>query len=377
MTRFTTATLKLLCLVVLSWSCSATLPEETDTEEVSSKASEATTEINSFQESALIIHQVRNSKRTNELLITGRVIPANETQLFSEVQGTIVSTKKAFKPGINYSKGEIILNIDDAEFELNLEAQRSAFLNALTGMMPDLKADYPMNYDSWLAYVRDYDFGNNLAELPTPQSEEEKYFITSNQIYSLYFQIKSMENRLRKYRIRAPYSGMMTSTNVDIGGQVTPGQPIGQFSSRFNFELEAGIPLNVANKLQIGDTFTFSSNDIQGSWQGKVIRINNLIDPNTQNIPVYFKLVGKNIRAGMYLEGKIPTNAFDQVAVLPESALGRDESVLVLEQGTIKRKSIETIDVFQDSVIVKGLRDQDRVILNEFSKPMEGVRVGR
>ncbi|NRA51904.1 MAG: efflux RND transporter periplasmic adaptor subunit [Phaeodactylibacter sp.] len=319
--------------------------------------------------------QIATTDRGLATTVSGRVIPKHTTQLFAEVQGKIEPTSRPFKAGTNFKSGETLIRIDDTEFAYNLESQRAAFLNVLTGILPDLKSDYPESYLLWLDYVQNYKAGNALTDLPKPGSTAEQFFLTNNQVYSLYFQIKSLEERLTKYSIQAPYSGIITATNIDVGSLVSPGQSLGTITSSISYELEAGVPLKAMANLRIGDKVTFSNNEVPGEWTGTVIRINNQIDPATQNIPVYFKLYGNKLRSGMYLEGKLTIQNLESVSLIPNEALGRDESVLVLEENVITRKSIEPVAFLTDSIIIRGLRNDDLVILNQFDIPAEGIKV--
>ena len=170
---------------------------------------------------------------------------------------------------------------------------------------------------------------------------------------------------------------MVTQSNIDVGSLVTPGQPLGTISNRINYELEAGVPLTAIQQLNLGDQITFTSNKVKGSWVGRVIRINNQVDPATQNIPVFFSLMGSNLRSGMYLEGLVETTILENVSVIPSKAIGRDESVLLLKNNVITRKQVETIEYLLDSVIISGLEESDQIILNRFDQPVEGLKVER
>ncbi|MEM8527130.1 MAG: HlyD family efflux transporter periplasmic adaptor subunit [Bacteroidota bacterium] len=353
--------------------CSATIPEESAS--TPTTIPEPATKEALLKKTDLNLMEVKNEVRTMITFISGRVIPKNTTQLFAEVQGTIEPTGKTFKAGVNFKKGETLIQINSKEFELNLEAQRASLLNILTGILADLKSDYPDSYDEWLSYVEDYSFTTTLAEMPEPKSSAEKFFLTGNQVYSLYYQIKASEERMKKYLINAPYNGTITATNVDVGSLVAPGQPLGTISNSWQYELEAGVPLKIASQLKSGDPITFRSNEVEGTWTGRVVRINSLVDPSTQNIPVYFSLRGQGLRAGMYLEGELTADKVAEVTVIPNSAIGRDESVLILQQDLITRKSIQPIDFLSDSIVVRGLKNEDLVILNEFEMPVEGSRV--
>jgi multidrug efflux pump subunit AcrA (membrane-fusion protein) len=325
--------------------------------------------------SSLNLLSVAQRAKTVNVPISGRVVPEHQTQVFAEVQGRILPSSRRFKAGEAFRRGEVLLRINAQEFALNLEAQRSAFLNVLTGMMPDLKADYPDNYPQWLAYVQGYDHGASLSPLPETKSDGEKYFVTANRVYDTFYAIKAQEERLRKYTVRAPYAGLVTDTRADIGGLVSPGQLLGTIISSERYELEAGVSLEAANNLSVGDQLAFRSNEVDGQWTGEVVRINNIVDPQTQNVPVFFRMTGPQLRSGMYLEGEFATRNYEDVFVIPEEAIARDESVLILEENVIVRKPITPVAYLRDSIIVRGLAEEDQLITNQFGTPVEGKKV--
>ncbi|MEL7001387.1 MAG: efflux RND transporter periplasmic adaptor subunit [Bacteroidota bacterium] len=307
--------------------------------------------------------------------ISGRVVPKNTTRLFSEVQGKVLPNGFKLKEGISFQAGQTLVQLDAREFELQLEAKRSTFFNILTGMMPDLKADYPDNYPNWLQYIQNYKSGSSLARLPNTLSDGEKYFVTTNQVYSAYYDIKALEERLTKFRIVAPYSGLVTEAQADKGSLVSPGQLLGTIINNRSFELEAAAGLDVVFKLKVGDRIVFNSNELEGEWVGTVLRINDLIDPKTQNIPIYFDIQGPNLKAGMYLEGSFTRDFFTNVFSIPSALLTRDEKVLLLEDNTIKGKAVELVEFMQDSILVRGLNNNDLLIANQFNVPVEGLKL--
>jgi multidrug efflux pump subunit AcrA (membrane-fusion protein) len=328
-----------------------------------------------INKSKLQLFQVNaQTKEVNEL-ISGRVIAKNQTQLVSEVQGLILPSSVMMKAGVRFRKGDQLIAIDSREFSLNLKSQKSAFLNALTGIMPDLKSDYSANFQIWLAYLEKMDLDLPLAELPETKSSSEKFFITSRGIYTSFYGLKAQEERLNKYVIYAPYSGIITQSMVDIGGLVSPGMPLGTIINTGEFELEAGASLKVGSQLKVGDKINFSSNEVSGNWTGIVSRIGGVVDIQTQNVPIYFRLTGNNIIPGMYLQGQFNSDNFSDVFVIPNTALSRDQGVLVLEKDLIVSKSVEAIAILQDSTLVRGLAENDQVILTQFAIPMAGKKV--
>ncbi|MEM6767245.1 MAG: HlyD family efflux transporter periplasmic adaptor subunit [Bacteroidota bacterium] len=357
-------------------SCSEsanTAPEEN--QQVDSQVAENTPDGFVLTKEELALLPVKNGKAATYLPITGRVIPKNTTQLYAEVQGKVKESGFLFKEGSSFSRGQALLSLDSDEFSLQVEAQRSAFLNILTGVMPDLKADYPDNFESWKAYIAAYKSGESLQSLPETLSEGERFFLTANQVYSTYFNIKAQEERLSKYVVRAPYSGMVTESRIDKGSLVSPGQQVGTIINNRQYELEAAVSVSLASQLAIGDKIRFTSNNMEGEWIGRVSRMTDIVDVQTQNIPVYFTLTGKNLKGGIYLEGQFQGSSFEEVVTIPSSALTRDGKVFILEDNTILGKKVETVEILSDSLIVSGLSNDDMVITNTFEVPVEGKKI--
>lgn len=349
--------------------------EEAQANEAATPPEPVPAENYALKKEELVLKTVQPTDKVIRKKISGRVVPRHTTQIFAEVQGKILPSSVSLKPGVSFNKEDRLIQVATDEFKLSLEAQRSTLLNNLTNLLPEMKSDYPESYTRWLDYVERYRFGQTLSALPEPASEKERYFLSTNGIYPLFYTIKSLEERLQKYTITAPYAGTITRANIDLGGLVAPGQPLMTIQSRYQFELEAGMDLETATEIKIGDVLAFTSNEVAGTWRGKVVRVNNIIDPQTQNIPVFFRLTGKGLRPGMYLEGSKAVNSYKSVVVIPTSIIGRDNNVLLLKNGIITSQPIQLVTTVADSSFVKGLAPQDVLILNEFDVPMEGKKV--
>ncbi|MCS7086015.1 MAG: hypothetical protein NZ534_08075, partial [Bacteroidia bacterium] len=160
------------------------------------------------------IQKVRNASVTTEVEITGRVAARQKTEIFAEVTGTVLPGDAPFKEGARFAKGATMLRLDDREFRLSLAALKSAFQNRIAQMLPDLKLDYPQAHPRWEAYFRTLDAEKELPPPPTPQSEQERLFITTRDVYNQYYQIKSQEARLEKYVLKAPFDAVITQSAI-------------------------------------------------------------------------------------------------------------------------------------------------------------------
>ncbi|GAB5476148.1 MAG: hypothetical protein Mars2KO_42470 [Maribacter sp.] len=350
---------------------------ESDSAQPEEQATMATSKstVQVIRKSDLELQTVKNTTVQSFIPITGRVVPKNTTQLVAEVQGRIMAQGKPFKAGTRYIKGQTILRMDSREFALNLESQKSAFLNILTGMMPDLKADYPENYQTWLNYVNNYQTGKSLPELPATASNPEKYFLTSRQVYNTYYNIKAQEERLNKYIIRAPFTGSLSQALVDNGGLVSPGQPLGTFISDNNYEVEAAVSIQLAKSLKIGQKIDFFSSSLNKGFEAKITRMNNIIDPETQNIPVFLSIRDKDLKSGMYLEGQVSASSFDNAFKIPSTALNRDNTVHILQNGVIKKETVKILNSGTKEVVIQGLTDNSQLIVTTFQNPVSGLKI--
>ena len=84
---------------------------------------------------------VENSTLTPEIKIEGRVEAWNRIDLFAEVNGVLSRAGKQFREGVTYSKGEIILKLDDSEAKSTLRSARAQFLQLATSILANIKVD--------------------------------------------------------------------------------------------------------------------------------------------------------------------------------------------------------------------------------------------
>ena len=177
----------------------------------------------------------------------GNLTAKRRVELYSEVQGVLIGGSKVFKPGQVFRKGETLLRLDASEFRATVNSQKSNLINHITAILPDLRLDYPEAYAKWELYVNSYNINKSLSELPEITSDKERYFITGRNILTSYYNVKNLEQRLYKYRIVAPYTGILTEANVTEGALVRSGQKIGEFIETGIYELPVAISKTYAD----------------------------------------------------------------------------------------------------------------------------------
>ncbi len=311
----------------------------------------------------------------NKIAIDGRLQAYEKINLSSEVQGILLETSKPFKEGTYFKEGDLLFSIDNENARLNLLAQRSNLLNAITLIMPDLKFDYPQAFDKWKKYLDDFDVTKNVKTLPEIGSEQEKYFVAGKNIYNLFYSIKSSENQLGKYQIYAPFNGVVTMANTFTGQLVSPGANLGTIMNTTQFEVSAPINMIDLKSVNIGQKVKLFSDELGKSWTGTVSRISKVIDPVTQNLPIYISVSGKSLRDGMYLKGELSAKAINNVIPIDKDLIVDQEYVYIVQDSILKKKKITMVKRDNDQAYIKGLNIEDQVVMGTLTGLYEGQKV--
>jgi hypothetical protein len=277
-------------------------------------------------------------------------------------------TSKEFKPGTSFKKGETIVKIRSDDFYANLQAQKSVLQNLIAGILPDLRLDYPEAYDKWDTYIKSCDMSKPIAPLPETSSEKERFFITSKNIYTTYYNTKNLEIILNKYRLKAPFNGILTESLVTPGSLVRPGQKLGELINPSIYELELAVSKSYLSDLSIGKKVTVFDPESDGEWGGTISRINGKIETSTQTIKIFIDVRGASLREGMYLQASIEADSKTNAYKIARNLLLTDDQVFVVEDNTLKSVDINVVHKTTDSLVVEGLKNGMQLV----SKPVPG-----
>ncbi len=326
-------------------------------------------------EKAAFVEVVKNSTISITIQANGNLEAKNKVQLYSEVQGVLQVTGKEFRPGVTYKKGQTILRINSDEHFANLQAQKSILQNLIASIMPDIRLDYPDSFETWSNYLTSFDVNKSIKELPNPSSEQEKYFITGNNIYTTYYNVKNLEARLVKYNITAPFNGILTEVDVNTGALVRSGQKMGEFIDPTVFEMEIAISAAYADILSIGKPVEVTNLEKSKTWTGNVIRINGRVDQRTQTLNIYIEIMGKDLREGMYLEAVVPGRDEENAFRISRKLLIDNKAIFVVSDSILKLKEIRIVHFDENSAVIKGLVDGTIVLSKTIPGAYEGMRV--
>ncbi len=320
----------------------------------------------------VFVDTVQNTTIPIMIAANGNLVSQRRLELFSEVQGVLQGSRKLFKPGQEYKKGETLLRLNSAEYYATVQSQKSNLYNQITAIMPDLRLDYPEAFSKWQAYLESFDVDKTVPPLPEMTSEKESYFITGRNIPSTYYNVKNLEQRLSKYRISAPFTGILTQALVTEGTLVRPGQKLGEYIDTSVYELEVAISKSYADLLQVGNTVALSTLDKEKEYQGKVVRVNGNIDQASQTINAYIEVKDPSLREGVYLEANLNARQEENAISVSRSLLQPNDQLFVVRDSILDIVDVTPVYYSDKEVVLRDVPNGAVIV----SKPVPGAYAG-
>jgi multidrug efflux pump subunit AcrA (membrane-fusion protein) len=302
----------------------------------------------------------------------GNLRAKQRVELYAEVQGVFRRGSKLFKEGQAYNQGETIISIDADEYTASVQSAKSNLYNELTSIMPDLRLDYPDFYPKWQKYLNGFDLSKSTPKLPEMTSESERFFITGRGILSSYYNVKNLEQRLSKYRIVAPYTGVLTEALVTEGTLVRSGQKLGEFINPGVYELEVSVSKSFTDLLKVGESVELTSLDGAEVYAGKVTRINGRVDQASQTIKAYIEVDNDKLREGMYLEANLDAKKEENAIEIDRSLLLEGNKIFVVRDSVLDLIDVKPVYFSEKSVVLKDVPNGMTIM----SKPLIGAYTG-
>ena len=317
---------------------------------------------------------VQNSINPINLSVDGRVKSKNRINLYSEVSGILNFNENTFVEGNSLKKNEIIFSVNSDEFHSSVKQARSELQNLIASVLPDIKIDFNDNFKNWESYFKNFNVNKSVSELPESNSEKEKYYIVGRGIQSAYYKVKSLEERLNKYFMYAPFNGSLIDVKINEGTMVNPGMLLGSFISDDNFELTVNVPSKYVSDILINEEININLNGTD--YRGFVKRINKNIDRISQTVGVHIEFKNNRLKDGMYVKTKIPLRINKEGFSISRSNLINDSFVYVAESNnTVGIRNVEIIYYDEDSVIVSGLENNTSLISSYIPGIYKGMKI--
>jgi RND family efflux transporter MFP subunit len=306
---------------------------------------------------------------------SGKVNAKTETRLIAEVSGRVTQLSDNFDAGNQLSQQEILIQLDDSDYQ-----------NALTIAKADVeKARLALKEEQAKANAAQKDW--RLLDRDDRPSElvSRKAHVASakSALSAAEAHLEQTKKNLNRTLIQMPYNGRILERKVNIGQYITPGTEIGTIYSEG--ELEVHLPISLAqndllnlkdNKPLVEYTMTLGKNT--QTWSGHIVRSSASLDPATNQLTLIGSIDTSNnpVKIGQFVRANINGKTFENVYVLPRSAIRKNQEILIIEDNKVKIHPIEVIHTEGNQAIIKTeLPNKARAITTPMPLAKNGLEV--
>ena len=231
-----------------------------------------------------------------------------QSKLASEVEGVVQALSVA--EGLIIKKGDIIVELDSQVLQANVAAKSSthdALKADLTRQELDLKR-VKILYERKSISQSNYDRTFYATEQFRARTKAAKS------------ELDALNIQLEKTRIKAPFDGVVTTRNVDIGEWVGKGTTIATLVATDSIEARLNIPARLIDILRSSKSFqaTIAGHDINVSLKTVI----PVADPSTRTFQVEMN-IPENMWfiEGMRIDVRVPTLKEWKSLMVPRDAL--------------------------------------------------------
>lgn len=330
---------------------------------------------------------VRRGEFTPTVVATGTVQAAKDIILSPEVGGQIIDISENFTPGSFVKKGEVLLQINPADYRNTLQLRKSDLALARSNLSIELGRQDVARKDFELI-GQEMSEENKALVLREPQLESAKASVAAAQAA-----VDQAELNLRRTTIRAPFDAHIISRNTNVGAQLAPGQEIGRLVGMEEYWVLADVPMDKVNWLSFSGDRSKAGSEVKifsNNWptgqhrRGELFRLVGALDAQSRLARVLISVPDPLVRnasmdtlppliIGAFVETHIEARKLQDVVRLNRDHLRQGETVWVMEDGKLQIR--ETQIVFQDSeyaYINEGLSDGEMVVTTDLSTVVEG-----
>jgi membrane fusion protein (multidrug efflux system) len=295
---------------------------------------------------------------------TGRLISKGRVDLISQVSGEILAGDVPLIVGQSFKKGDVLLRIFDEDARLSLRAAKSRFLSSIANVLPDLKYDYPENYQSWLKFFNSIEINKPLPKLPEVKNENEKIYLAGKNILNDYFSIQTSEIVLTRFTIKAPFNGAYSSVSLEVGSIANMGSRIARMIRTDILELQVPISVEEVPYVRVGNKvkITYQGKEIQG----KVDRVSEFVDPQSQSVLVYVEMKNRSgfpLYEGMFMKALFAQTKLYNVFEIPRESVFNYDQVYTVIDGKLNKSTVEVAKLDEYSAYINGLEEGSLVVV--------------
>ncbi len=327
----------------------------------------------------------------------GTVEPRTRTNLVSEVAGQVVEVSPTFVAGGFFRQGDILVKLEDQDYRAAVRRAEASVASARS-LLEQEKGQADVAQREWDRMTAEEQSRIRARELylRKPQLEEARARLASAEA-----DLEQAMTDLAKTTITAPYDGLVSAKNTDIGQFVTTGASIAETFAVDYAEVRLPVPETKISFLDLPPATGYKNDDYapevdlvsrigdtEYHWTGKLTRTEGVLDTRTRVLfsvvqikdpyNLYSNEMGREpLRIGTYVNAAIQGRLLKDVVVLPRYTLQSNNIIWTADnEGRLRPKTVEVLTINGDNVYISaGLKDGDQVVITRLENPLNGMQV--
>ncbi len=313
-----------------------------------------------------------------KIVTQGNVRPHDQITLNSEVTGKIVRISANFEDGAFFKAGEILVELDTADFEAAL-ANAEAQVARTTSAYALEKAESDQARLNWEKLSPNLNEDPDPLVLRIPQLKQAEANVKSANA-----QLSRAQRDLERTQIRAPFDGRVRQRAVGLGQAIRTNSSLGTiFASDY---AEVRLPINGEDlpllilpervgdppvEVVLRDTLNPANETV---WRAQIIRTEGTLDASSlelfaiAKIDDPFGIVSEKppLRIGQPVTASISGKVLKNVMVLPRVGVKRLDQIHIVDPKdlTLHNLTIEAVWADEHNVLVRDPHIPDGSLLS-------------
>ncbi|MCK6554348.1 efflux RND transporter periplasmic adaptor subunit [Candidatus Binatia bacterium] len=320
----------------------------------------------------------------------GTVSARTESDLVPQVSGKAVWVSPRLVSGGFFEEGEVLIEIEPADYEVARERARAALARAES---EHVRADKELERLRGLIKT-------GVASQAQLDDVERAERVTAATLREARAALEQAERDLDRTRLRAPFTGRVRRETVDVGQFVSRGAPVAHLYAIDRAEVRLPIAdaelafidvpllsrsgLPPAENPEVVLRAEFAGREQE--WRGHVVRTEGEIDTRSRLVNLVAAVddpYGDNdgappLAVGLFVEAEILGRTVDEVVVVPRAAMRDRDHVLVVDaDDRLRMRRADVIRRERRDVVLaaKTFARGDRIVTSAIETAVDGMRV--
>jgi RND family efflux transporter MFP subunit len=312
-----------------------------------------------------------------EMVLPGNLLGYSETAVYARASGFV--RRWTADIGAQVKAGELLAEIEVPEVDADLQRARAELDNARVTYEQAQKTS-----DRWQALVKTGSVSAQDAEAALDAARARRAAVEAAK------QSVSRLERVRGFReVRAPFAGVITARNAEVGELVDAGSGGGKgrelyrLASTGKLRVQVNLPQEAARSAVpgVGAEITLPGHSGK-KYPGKIVRTAGAIDPEARTLLAEIEVdnAGGELLPGAYAQVRLKIPVTVPSLIVPVNTLlfrSEGPQVAVITGGD--RVTLRNVTIGRDFgttvELLTGIEASDRVVLNPSDSLSSGVQV--